>query len=121
MGLVVAGAMCAQADELNLRWDSPTSGPTPDGYRMYRGATCDTVTPLNALNAPITALTYTDTTIVRGQTYTYKAKSVKGTEESVNFSNCTTFTVPNPIQEPRSLTCTVTMTGLSGTYECVAQ
>lgn len=118
VGVVVTSV---SADELRLAWDAPTSGPTPDGYRMYRGATCDTVTPLNALNAPVTALTYTDTTITRGQTYTYKAKSVKGTEESAEFSNCVTFTVPDPVQNPKNLTCTVVMTGLSGTYTCIAQ
>ena len=113
----------AQQAVVKLQWDAPTAGPAPEGYRMYRGASCDALSPLNALNAPITRLTYDDTTVARGQAYCYKVSSVKGTEESTGRSNAVTVTIPDPTQAPGNLVCTFEVGQGGGvvTGACVAQ
>ena len=124
VAMVVGGPVGAGAQQqasVNLKWDAPITGPAPDGYRMYRGATCDALSPLNALNAPIVGLAYSDTTVVKGQTYCYKASSIKGSEESVGRSNAVTITVPNPVQPPGNLTCTLEIIAGTVAGTCVVQ
>lgn len=54
-----------------------------DGYNVYRGITsgAETAVPLNGTTL-VSALTYTDSTVVFGQTYDYVVTAVKGGIES---------------------------------------
>ncbi|NLK50467.1 MAG: fibronectin type III domain-containing protein, partial [Candidatus Cloacimonetes bacterium] len=58
---------------VRLSWQAPASG-SPTGYKIYRN---------NLLLTTVTALTYTDTAVNNGNTYSYYLKAVYGTAESV--------------------------------------
>jgi len=82
--------LLAQGASAVLAWDAPTG--TITGYNLYRSTTSGVfTTKLNA--TPITALTYTDATVVAGTTYFYVVRAVNGTGESPN-SNQITVVVP---------------------------
>ncbi len=88
--LAMAFPILSQAASAVVAWDAPTG--TITGYNIYRSTTSGVFTAkLNA--APITALTYTDTTVVAGTTYFYVVRAVNGTGESPN-SNQITVVVP---------------------------
>lgn len=59
-----------------LNWSAP--GGTISGYNVYRGSALgnESPTPLNGSLIPSGTTTYTDTTAVAGQTYSYAVKSV---------------------------------------------
>jgi len=90
--LFTAPVAQAQSPQVVLGWDTT---PTATGYNVYRSATSGG--PYTKLNAtPVTVLTYTDTTVVRGSTYFYTVRAVNATGESPN-SNQITHTVPQAV------------------------
>jgi hypothetical protein len=66
----------AQNFSVVLTWQAPITSPDPIvGYNVYRRTYGSYPSkPLNP--APLTALTYTDTTVVNGTTYAYEVLSV---------------------------------------------
>ncbi|NLO12161.1 MAG: gingipain R [Candidatus Cloacimonetes bacterium] len=58
---------------VRLSWQAPASG-SPTGYKIYRN---------NLLLTTVTTLTYTDTAVNNGNTYSYYLKAMYGTAESV--------------------------------------
>jgi len=82
----------AQAATVNLAWDLPTTGGATASYNIYRSTVSGQfTTKLNA--APVTTLTYADTTAAPGVTYFYVVRAVNATGESAN-SNQITAVVP---------------------------
>ena len=72
----------ASSHSVALTWNtSPTSGI--NGYNVFRGTAsgAEGTTPLNS--SPISGLTYTDTTVVSGQTYFYVVTAVNSAGNSV--------------------------------------
>jgi len=83
------------APQVVVGWDAVPASAGATGYNVYRSTTSGTFsTKLNT--ALITALTYTDTTVVRGTTYFYVVRAVNATGESPN-SNQITHTVPQVV------------------------
>lgn len=57
---------------VKLNWEAPATG-TPSGYKIYRN---------NSALTTVTALTYTDTAVSNGSTYSYKVTALYDGEES---------------------------------------
>lgn len=76
-----------------VSWTASTS--TVAGYNIYRGLT--TGGPYTLLNSsPVNALTFTDSTVVAGQTYFYVVTAVDSSgTESVNSAEVS-GTIPTP-------------------------
>lgn len=82
------------AHAANLSW---TASTTPNvTYNVYRAAasTGPFTTPVNS--APITGLTYVDTTVQAGQTYYYVVTAVAAGVESAPSSPPVPATIPSP-------------------------
>jgi fibronectin type 3 domain-containing protein len=82
----------ATAHSVQLSWDaSPTVGVS--GYNVFRAGVSDGygTTPLNP--APISTLSFTDTTVASGQTYFYVVTAVDGGQASSD-SNEVSVSVP---------------------------
>ncbi|MBN2081828.1 hypothetical protein JW859_06420 [bacterium] len=86
-------------DRVRLTWSHPGSGPTPDGYRIFRnGAEIAQVSYPSQL--------YEDHQAAAGTTYTYKACSYKSGQADSGFSNSDTgarATTPVPLNPPSGL------------------
>ncbi|MCB5285046.1 MAG: C25 family cysteine peptidase [Candidatus Cloacimonetes bacterium] len=65
-------AATATHGSVTLTWQAPVSG-TPNGYKVYKN---------NAALSTVTALTYTDTAVTDGTTYSYKVSALYGSDES---------------------------------------
>jgi len=75
----------ALAATIGLTWDPPDTGPTPDGYRLYRST--DNGQTFVAMQFPPAKIpgntfTYDDTTVTPGQNYCYAMVSTLLTAES---------------------------------------
>jgi hypothetical protein len=91
VGGVNFAAVAAQAHSASANWVASTSAVS--GYNIYRGSMSGgPYTKLN--NSLINALTYTDTTVVSGQTYFYVTTSVDGSGNESAFSNEVKATIP---------------------------
>jgi hypothetical protein len=76
-----------------LNWVASTSAGII-GYDVYRATTSGAyMTPLNSL--PISAITYTDSTVQAGRPYYYVVRALNGSAESAN-SNEAQVIVPSP-------------------------
>lgn len=67
-----------------MAWQPPSSSETPDQYCIYRAKDQAAYTLLACV--PASTLTYTDTALIYGSRYCYKATSKKGATESAGFS-----------------------------------
>lgn len=77
-----------------LSW---TASTTPNAtYNVYRATSAagPFTTPVNS--SPITGTTYTDTSVVAGQSYYYVATAVAGGTESADSSPPVLATIPSP-------------------------
>jgi glucose/arabinose dehydrogenase/chitodextrinase len=83
-------AAAASAGKVDLTWSAPTSdgGKPITGYEIYRGATANPTTLLQAVGVQ---LAYADTTVAAGTTYHYvvKAKNEIGLSGSSNDAQAT--------------------------------
>jgi hypothetical protein len=78
---------------VNLSWNPSTSGAA--GYNVYRGGTSGgPYTEINPMLDPST--TYTDSTVLGGQTYYYVSTAVDSAGVESGFSNQVKATIPSP-------------------------
>jgi hypothetical protein len=79
---------------VDLSWTASTS--TVVGYNIYRGTVNGGpyTTKLNA--SPVSGVTYTDTSVVAGQTYYYVVTAVDSSGNESVYSNQAPATVPTP-------------------------
>jgi len=92
-GTIAGGGSVAGSHPVTLTWAA--SGSSVAGYNIYRATVSGG--PYTKLNSVlITGITYTDATIVAGQTYYYVATAVTsgGTESA--YSNEASAPVPSP-------------------------
>ena len=77
-----------------LTWSAPASSTDPvAGYKILRAASSSG--PFTALfSTPITVLTYTDSSVVAGDSYSYEAVSVDASGNQSAPSNVFTATIP---------------------------
>lgn len=75
-----------------LSWNASPSGVA--GYFVYRSTNGGPYTKLNATED--TGLTYTDTSVAAGQTYTYVVTGVSSANVESGYSNPATATIPTP-------------------------
>lgn len=75
-----------------LSWNASPSGVA--GYFVYRSMNGGPYARLNATEDP--ALTYTDTSVAAGQTYTYVVTGVSSGNVESGYSNPATATIPTP-------------------------
>ena len=81
----------AQAHSATLSWTASTS--TVVGYNVYRGTVSGG--PYSRVNGSlVTALTYTDTTVLGGQTYYYVTTAVDSSGTESVFSNEVPAVIP---------------------------
>jgi hypothetical protein len=77
-----------------LNWVASTSADVI-GYNVYRATTPGAyTTPLNSL--PISAITYTDSTVQAGQTYYYVVRAQNGSGESANSNEAQAIVPSSP-------------------------
>ena len=81
------------AHSVKLSWNPSASAV--NGYYVYRGSSSNG--PFTRLTAfLLTGLSYTDSTVVSGNTYTYYATAVDSAGVESAPSNETVATIPNP-------------------------
>jgi Abnormal spindle-like microcephaly-assoc'd, ASPM-SPD-2-Hydin len=92
VSLAGTGQAAATQHSVMLSWDSSISDGV-SGYNVYRSTTSSgfSSTPLNS--SPVTALTYTDSTVTSGDQYFYVVTAVDGSEASGD-SNEVSVTIP---------------------------
>lgn len=90
-----------------LNWTASTSVPV-DGYNIYRTPPGSRTSPVLLNHSPLTAVTYTDSPVSNGTSYTYTVKAVKASVLSA-ASNSATAT-PNA---PALLSVTATPTSVT--------
>ncbi len=76
---------------VTLSWQPSTSSVV--GYLVFRGASAGSLNPLNS--SPVSSTSFTDTSVVTGQTYVYAVKSAGSGAMVSGFSNSVTVTVPS--------------------------
>ena len=83
IALAGTGQAAPTAHSVALSW-TPSTTAGVSGYNIYRATTSGGygTTPVNS--SPVTGATYTDTTVVSGQTYFYVATAVDSGEQSVD-------------------------------------
>jgi hypothetical protein len=80
--------------QVNLAWDAPASSPDPvAGYNVYRAPTGSTSYQLLS-SVSVSQLTYTDISVVAGQTYDYIVESVDASGVASAPSNMASVTLP---------------------------
>lgn len=80
---------------VSLTWTASTS-PGVTGYNVYRGTVSGGPYSDQLTSTPIAATSYTDTTVVAGQTYYYVTTAVGTGGENSVYSNQAVATVPSP-------------------------
>ena len=82
--------------QVNLSWDAPTSSPDPvAGYNAYRSPSgVASYQQLNATELPLTPTTYSDVTVVGGNSYDYIVESVDASGVTSAPSNVATVSIP---------------------------
>lgn len=102
-----------------LTWQS--ANPAGTVFNVYRGTatgvTCPTVLT-KITTTPVPQMTYTDLTVVGGNTYCYAATAVSGTLESAMSINALAVLTPGPLP-PTGLTATVITTTVTVTNQVV--
>ena len=94
-----------------LSWDPPRSGPSPDGYRIYRSKyTAGDVTQVDILSADTGGIrtTFTDTTPESITMYGYQVSALLGDEEGEESNEIRLITnpVPNTPTSPVNVSAT---------------
>jgi hypothetical protein len=96
------------AHQVVLNWIAPATGDAPASYNVLRAPVVSgvvgTYASIASVNAP--TVTYTDTNVVAGDSYSYEVESVDGSGAS---APCTAITVTIPVAAPNP------PTGLTGT------
>jgi hypothetical protein len=95
------------AHQVVLNWVAPSTGDAPTSYNVLRalvtGGTVGTYASIASVPAP--TVTYTDTTVVGGDSYSYEVESVNADGSS---APCPAITVTVPLAAPNP------PTGLTG-------
>ncbi len=83
----------AASHQVGLSWNAPSSSPDPvAGYNIYRATGSGSFVLINS--SPDSAVTYVDSTVASGVTYSYQAKSVDSSGVESTPSNQVTVTIP---------------------------
>ncbi len=91
--VTLSGVGTSIAHQVGLSWDAPVSSPDfVAGYHIYRSPINGSFALLNTLAD--TAVTYVDSTVVSGSSYSYEVRSVDSSGEESIPSNQVTITVP---------------------------
>jgi hypothetical protein len=92
--VALTGTGAAVAHQVDLSWDAPASSPDPvAGYNIYRATGSGSFALINS--SPDSALTYVDSTVVSGATYSYEVTSVDSSGQQSVASNQITVTIPS--------------------------
>ncbi|MGA7295758.1 MAG: hypothetical protein WBW85_24740, partial [Terriglobales bacterium] len=84
--------VAAAQHSVDLSWDSTADAV---GYNVYRSTVSGG--PYTMINSSLDGTTtYTDSTVVSGQTYYYVATSVNSQSQESSYSNQTEAVIPNP-------------------------
>ena len=84
------GAPVGNQHYVSLEWQPSTSVVV--GYYVYRGATPDTLSKLTGMID--TATSYSDSSVVNGQTYVYAVTAVDSENVESALSTSVTVTIP---------------------------
>jgi fibronectin type 3 domain-containing protein len=77
---------------VDLAWNASADAV---GYNIYRGTVSSG--PYTMINSSLdSTTTYTDSTVVSGQTYYYVATAVNSESQQSGYSNQATAVIPNP-------------------------
>jgi hypothetical protein len=91
--VTLTGTGTSVAHEVDLSWNAPTSSPDPvSGYNIYRSTGSGSFVRMNS--SPDSSITYVDSAIVSGATYSYVVKSVDSSGVESVASNQITLTIP---------------------------
>jgi hypothetical protein len=91
--VALTGTGTAAAHEVNLSWEAPASSPDPvAGYDIYRATGSGSFVLINS--STDSALTYVDSTVASGATYSYQVTSVDSSGVQSVASNQITVTTP---------------------------
>jgi hypothetical protein len=90
IGLSGDGVAAKSSHTVALNWQ-PSASPVI-GYFVFRGASANNLSQLNA--TALASTSYTDRSVVSGQTYIYAVKSIDSANVLSNFSNAVTVSVP---------------------------
>ena len=92
-GVVETAAMNLGVIVVNLAWNAPASTDPAVSYNVYRAPSGSTTyAQINA--KPVTATSYTDTTVAGGKTYDYEVESVDASGAASAPSNMAAVVVP---------------------------
>jgi hypothetical protein len=80
---------------VTLTWIASTSSNVA-GYNVYRGTTSGGPYATNVNSSLVTGLSYTDTTVLAGQTYYYVLTAVDTSGNESGYSTQTAATIPTP-------------------------
>jgi fibronectin type 3 domain-containing protein len=78
-----------------LSWVASTSSNIA-GYNVYRGTTSGGPYSTKANSSAVAGLTYTDTTVLAGQTYYYVLTAVDTSGNESGYSTQAAATIPTP-------------------------
>lgn len=91
--MALSGTGTAVSHGVDLRWNPPVSSPDPvAGYNIYRSTGGGALMLVNS--SPNSSISYIDTTVVSGTTYSYVVKSVDFSGVESDASNEATATIP---------------------------
>ena len=88
------------ANELTLRWVAPSSGTTPDGYKIGRSVDGGTWNDSYVADTGSTAITYDNTGLSPDTSYAYRVWSLDGAVTSTSYASVTgttTWDVPDQV------------------------
>jgi hypothetical protein len=91
VGLSGNGVAASVQPSVGLTW-APSTSPVI-GYFVYRGASSSTLSKL--ITSPDPSSSYTDQSVMGGQTYVYAVTSVDSSNIESTFSNQVSVTIPN--------------------------
>jgi fibronectin type 3 domain-containing protein len=91
--VALSGNGTTVSHEVDLSWNAPTSSPDPvAGYNIYRSTGGGSLVLVNS--SPNPSISYIDSAVVSGSTYSYIVKSVDFSGIESDASNQTTATIP---------------------------
>jgi hypothetical protein len=91
--VTLTGTGTSVAHEVDLSWNAPTSSSDPvSGYNIYRSTGSGSFVRMNSSSD--SSITYVDSAIVSGATYSYVVKSVDSSGAESVASNQLTLTIP---------------------------
>ena len=91
--VALSGTSTAVQHNVALSWNAPASSPDPvAGYNIYRTSSSGSFVLVNP--SPVSVLSYTDSGVVSGSTYSYEVMSVDSSGVQSDPSNQVTVTIP---------------------------